>query len=210
MTHVPGWGSWTFNPIVIARAAVGGVDLHAGLPARRLALGGDRRGPLDPVHVRPAGARGRAALAAGPDRGQVPALGAHGPARAALRHRPGAADPRPAPPAAPAGPLARGAARGRAERRALRPRARADHLAVGRDPAVGDRDVGVGDPGVFDYATQHEVVHAFEHATLFYTGLGAVVADHRPAAARALAARRRSASRCWASRVSRAPRCACR
>jgi cytochrome c oxidase assembly factor CtaG len=26
-------------------------------------------------------------------------------------------------------------------------------------------------PGVFDYAAQHQLVHAFEHATLFYTGL---------------------------------------
>ncbi len=26
-------------------------------------------------------------------------------------------------------------------------------------------------PSVFDFAAQHEVVHAFEHATLFYTGL---------------------------------------
>lgn len=26
-------------------------------------------------------------------------------------------------------------------------------------------------PAVFDYATQHELVHDFEHATLFYTGL---------------------------------------
>ena len=26
-------------------------------------------------------------------------------------------------------------------------------------------------PSVFDYVAQHEVVHAFEHATLFYTGL---------------------------------------
>jgi cytochrome c oxidase assembly factor CtaG len=26
-------------------------------------------------------------------------------------------------------------------------------------------------PSVFDYTAQHEVVHAFEHATLFYTGL---------------------------------------
>ncbi len=26
-------------------------------------------------------------------------------------------------------------------------------------------------PGVFDYAAQHELVHAVEHATLFYTGL---------------------------------------
>jgi cytochrome c oxidase assembly factor CtaG len=26
-------------------------------------------------------------------------------------------------------------------------------------------------PSVFDYAAQHQVVHAFEHATLFYTGL---------------------------------------
>lgn len=26
-------------------------------------------------------------------------------------------------------------------------------------------------PAVFDFAAQHEVVHAFEHATLFYTGL---------------------------------------
>jgi putative membrane protein len=26
-------------------------------------------------------------------------------------------------------------------------------------------------PAVFDFAAQHSVVHAFEHATLFYTGL---------------------------------------
>jgi cytochrome c oxidase assembly factor CtaG len=26
-------------------------------------------------------------------------------------------------------------------------------------------------PSVFDYVAQHEVIHAFEHATLFYTGL---------------------------------------
>jgi putative membrane protein len=26
-------------------------------------------------------------------------------------------------------------------------------------------------PAIFDYAAQHQVVHAFEHATLFYTGL---------------------------------------
>ena len=36
---------------------------------------------------------------------------------------------------------------------------------------MGDRHLGVGDPRVFDFAAQHSAVHAFEHATLFYTGL---------------------------------------
>ena len=47
-------------------------------------------------------------------------------------------------------------------------------------------------PAVFDYSAAHPVVHAFEHATLFYTGLAMwwLIIDPLPSARRAPNARR--------------------
>ena len=65
-------------------------------------------------------------------------------------------------------------------------------------------------PRVFDFAAQHQVVHALEHATLFYTGLAMWWLIIDPLPARAPASQRPAARRCSASRAWRAPACACR
>src|SRR6202044_294115 len=120
-----------------------------------------------------------------PDRRQVPALGAHDAARAAVGHRARAdhlglalADPA-------ARPLARGGAGGGARWGQIWPRARTPDVAVARGAAVGARDVDLGGP---ERVRLRRAAHArararARHAVLH--GPSDVVADHRPAAARA-------------------------
>ena len=119
-----------------------------GYRARKPARGRSRARDLAlaALRARPARARPGADVAAGRDRRRLPALGAHGPAPAALRRRAGAARARPA----RADPAARAAARrpapGRSGR-ARRARDRPAHEPVGGAAAVGGRDLGLGDSG---------------------------------------------------------------
>ena len=66
MTHYPGWGSWSFQPVVIIALLAAGV-LYARMYRRAACalvdLGAQRR-PLGPVRRRAADDRGGAALAA--------------------------------------------------------------------------------------------------------------------------------------------------
>jgi putative membrane protein len=174
MTSVPGWGSWTFNPVVIlalglaavlyARAyrraagragsnpAVGAghwVPYGAGLLVLAVAL----LSPLDPIgdgyllsahmaqHVLLSDIA-PALLVLGLRRPLLP-LGLS--RRALLAVAPG------------------GGRFGRVLARATSP-----WVAI---PLWAIATWVWAIPGVFDYATEHSAVHAFEHATLFYTGL---------------------------------------
>jgi putative membrane protein len=172
MTHTPGWGSWTFNPTVVlalglaavayARAyrraavrsaAVGPghwVPYTAGLTAIAVAL----LSPLDPIGD-------RYLLSA--HMAQHVLLSDVAPALIVLGLRR---------PLLPLG-LSRGALRTVAPA-ARTPAARAlarltsPWLAI---PLWALATWVWATPAVFDFAAQHPAVHAFEHATLFYTGL---------------------------------------
>jgi putative membrane protein len=170
MAHVPGWGSWTFNPIVIAallgagwlymrayrRAAsrsdaVGAghwIPYMCGLLAIAVAL----LSPLDPIgdgyllsahmaqHVLLSDIA-PALLILGLRRPLLP-LGLSREALLAV---------------APGGRFGRSIAR-----------LTSPWLAI---PLWAAATWVWAIPSVFDFAAQHPTVHAFEHATLFYTGL---------------------------------------
>jgi putative membrane protein len=167
---VPGWGSWTFNPIVILalllaaglyirayrRAAARSSAIGAGhwVPymAGLLTLAVALLSPLDPIGD-------RYLLSA--HMGQHVLLSDIAPALLVLGLR------------APLLPLglsreallavAPGGRSGRVLTRLTSP-----WLAI---PLWAIATWTWAIPSVFDYAAQHQVVHAFEHATLFYTGL---------------------------------------
>jgi cytochrome c oxidase assembly factor CtaG len=171
MTCVPGWGSWTFEPVVIvalglaavlyARAyrraaahsdAVGAghwVPYGAGLIVVAIAL----LSPLDPI--------GDGYLLSA-HMAQHVLLSDIAPALLVLGLRR---------PLLPLG-LSRGALRavapggGRFGR--VLARLTSPWVAI---PAWAIATWVWAIPSVFDYATEHSAVHAFEHATLFYTGL---------------------------------------
>ena len=185
MSSVPGWGSWSFNPVVIlALLAARGCCTCVHTAARELAIGRARAGPLGALWGGPLRDRAGAPLADRRDRRPLAALGAHGPARAALGHRAGAAGAGTARAAAAAGPLAADPAGGRAgQPHASIARAREGDLAVACDPPVGDRDLGVGPPGVFDYASPAPGRACVRARDPVLHRPCAVVADRRPAAA---------------------------
>jgi cytochrome c oxidase assembly factor CtaG len=167
---VPGWGSWTFNPIVIlalllaaglyirayrraaARSAAIGAGHWVPYMAGLLTLAVALLSPLDPIGD-------RYLLSA--HMGQHVLLSDIAPALLVLGLR------------APLLPLglsreallavAPGGRSGRVLTRLTSP-----WLAI---PLWAIATWTWAIPSVFDYAAQHQVVHAFEHATLFYTGL---------------------------------------
>ena len=172
MSSYPGWGSWSFQPVVVIVLLAAAVAYARVYRRAGRALLGLRPGhrALAAVRRRTADAGGGAALAAGPDRRPLPAVRAHDAARAALRHRARAARARPA--------LAGAAARlSREALLAVAPAGRSGRvLARLTSPWLAVPLWALATwvwaiPSVFDFAAQHAVVHAAEHATLFYTGL---------------------------------------
>jgi putative membrane protein len=171
MSAVPGWGSWTFNPIVILAlglaavvymrayrraasrsAAIGAghwVPYMAGLLVLAVAL----LSPLDPIGD-------RYLLSA--HMAQHVLLSDIAPALLVLGLRR---------PLLPLG-LSRGAllavAPGGSRFGRVLARLTSPWLAI---PLWALATWVWAIPGVFDFAAQHPTVHAFEHATLFYTGL---------------------------------------
>jgi cytochrome c oxidase assembly factor CtaG len=170
MAHVPGWGSWTFNPIVIVAllgagwlymrayrraasrsSAVGAghwIPYMCGLLVIAVAL----LSPLDPIGD-------RYLLSA--HMAQHVLLSDIAPALLILGLRR---------PLLPLGlsreallAVAPGGRFGRVLARLTSP-----WLAI---PLWAAATWVWAIPSVFDFAAQHQVVHAFEHATLFYTGL---------------------------------------
>jgi putative membrane protein len=170
MAHVPGWGSWTFNPIVIAALLGAGwlyMRAYRRAAARSEAIGASHwipymcgllviavalLSPLDPIgdgyllsahmaqHVLLSDIA-PALLILGLRRPLLPL----GLSRTALQA------------------VAPGGRFGRAIARLTSP-----WLAI---PLWAAATWVWAIPSVFDFAAQHQVVHAFEHATLFYTGL---------------------------------------
>jgi cytochrome c oxidase assembly factor CtaG len=172
MSSVPGWGSWSLNPIVIL-ALLGAAALYARAYRRASA----RSASLGPGHWLPYGL-GLLALALAllspidsiGDRWLLSAhMGQHvllsdiAPALLLLGLRapllPLGLTPRTLQVIAPG-------ARTRASRAIAR--VTSPWLAI---PLWAVATWVWAIPAVFDYAAQHQVVHAFEHATLFYTGL---------------------------------------
>src|SRR5271155_1951782 len=172
MSSVPGWGSWSFNPVIIVALLAAAVLYSRAY--RRAAL---RSSALGPGHWIPYGA-GLVALAVAlispvdsiGDRWLLSAhMGQHvllsdiAPALLLLGLRA---------PLLPLG-LSKNAlqliapgAKTRSSR--LLARLTSPWLAI---PLWAVATWVWAIPSVFDFAAQHQVVHAFEHATLFYTGL---------------------------------------
>jgi putative membrane protein len=170
MAHVPGWGSWTFNPIVIAALLGAGwlyMRAYRRAAARSEAIGAGHwipymcgllviaialLSPLDPI--------GDSYLLSA-HMAQHVLLSDIAPALLILGLRR---------PLLPLG-LSRGALQavapggrfGRVIARLTSP-----WLAI---PLWAAATWVWAIPSVFDFAAQHPTVHAFEHATLFYTGL---------------------------------------
>jgi putative membrane protein len=172
MGSVPGWGSWSFNPVVILALL-----LAAVVYARAYRRASSRSSSLGPGHWVPYGA-GLLVLAVAllspldaiGDRWLLSAhMGQHvllsdiAPALLLLGLR------------APLLPL--GLSRGALQAIAPGARTRASRvLARVTSPWIAIPLWAAATwvwaiPSVFDFAAQHQVVHAFEHATLFYTGL---------------------------------------
>jgi putative membrane protein len=174
MSHVPGWGSWTFNPIVIL-----GLGLAAVLYARAYRRAAGRAGSNSAVgagHWVPYGA-GLLVLAVAllsplDPIGDRYLLSAHMAQHVLL------SDVAPAllvlglrRPLLPLG-LSRGALQAVAPggSRFGRVLARLTSPWVAIPLWVAATWVWAI-PAIFDFAASHPTVHAFEHATLFYTGL---------------------------------------
>jgi putative membrane protein len=172
MGSVPGWGSWSFNPVVILALL-----LAAVVYARAYRRASSRSSALGPGHWVPYGA-GLLVLAVAllspldaiGDRWLLSAhMGQHvllsdiAPALLLLGLR------------APLLPL--GLSRQALQAIAPGARTRASRvLARVTSPWIAIPLWAAATwvwaiPSVFDFAAQHQVVHAFEHATLFYTGL---------------------------------------
>jgi putative membrane protein len=170
MAHVPGWGSWTFNPIVIAALLGAGwlyVRAYRRAASRSDAVGASHwipymcgllviaialLSPLDPIGD-------RYLLSA--HMAQHVLLSDLAPALLILGLRR---------PLLPLGlsrealqAVAPGGRFGRVIARLTSP-----WLAI---PLWAAATWVWAIPSVFDFAAQHQAVHAFEHATLFYTGL---------------------------------------
>jgi putative membrane protein len=172
MKSVPGWGSWSFNPIVIL-VLLAAVALYARAYKRAAA----RSDALGPGHWIPYG-MGLVALATAL-LSPVDAIGDRWLLSAHMGQHVLLSDVAPAllllglrAPLLPLGLsretlqlIAPGA--GTRSSRALA-RLTSPWLAI---PLWAVATWAWAIPSVFDYAAQHEVVHAFEHATLFYTGL---------------------------------------
>jgi putative membrane protein len=172
MSHVPGWGSWTFNPIVIAA-----LGCAAWLYVRAYRRAASRSSAIGPGHWIPymCGLLVLAVALLSP----LDPIGDHYLLSAHMAQHVLLSDIAPAllilglrRPLLPLG-LSRGAllavapSGGRFGR--VLARLTSPWVAI---PLWAIATWVWAIPSVFDYATQHEVVHAFEHATLFYTGLG--------------------------------------
>jgi len=172
MSSVPGWGSWSFNPVIIVALLAAAVLYSRAY--RRAAL---RSSALGPGHWIPYGA-GLVALAVAlispvdsiGDRWLLSAhMGQHvllsdiAPALLVLGLRA---------PLLPLGlsPAALQVVAPGSRTFASRVLARATNPWIAIPLWVLATWVWAI-PRVFDFAAQHQVVHAFEHATLFYTGL---------------------------------------
>jgi putative membrane protein len=171
MSHLPGWGSWTFNPIVIL-----GLGLAAVLYARAYRRAAARSDAVGAGHWVPYGA-GLLVLAVAllsplDPIGDRYLLSAHMAQHVLL------SDVAPAllvlglrRPLLPLG-LSRGALRavapGGSRFGSMLARLTSPWVAI---PLWATATWVWAIPTIFDFAAQHPTVHAFEHATLFYTGL---------------------------------------
>lgn len=172
MSSVPGWGSWSFNPIVILA-----LILAATLYARAYRRASARSASLGPGHWLPY-ACGLLALAVAL-LSPIDSIGDHWLLSAHMGQHVLLSDIAPAllllglrAPLLPLGlsqrmlqTIAPGARTGASR---VIARLTSPWLAI---PLWAVATWVWAVPGVFDYAAQHPVVHAFEHATLFYTGL---------------------------------------
>lgn len=172
MNHVPGWGSWSFDPIAIL-ALLAASCVYARMYRRARAAA--RPGALGAVHWAPyAGGIVSLAIAL---LSPLDAVGDRWLLSAHMLQHVLLSDVAPAlivlglrSPVLPLG-LAPAALR------AVAPRGRAGRvLGLVTSPWVAIPLWAIATwmwaiPAMFDFAAQHSVVHAFEHATLFYTGL---------------------------------------
>jgi cytochrome c oxidase assembly factor CtaG len=172
MTHAPGWGSWTFSPIVIV-VLIGAAYLYARVYKRAQARSGARRpgaGHWVPYY---SGLLVLAIALLSP----IDAIGDRYLLFAHMSQHVLLSDVAPAllilglrSPVLPLG-LSREALL------AVAPAGRSGRwLSRLTSPWVAVPLWAIATwvwaiPAVFDYSAQHQVVHAFEHATLFYTGL---------------------------------------
>jgi putative membrane protein len=172
MTHAPGWGSWTFSPIVIV-VLLGAAYLYARVYKRAQARSGARRpgaGHWVPYY---SGLLVLAIALLSP----IDAIGDRYLLFAHMSQHVLLSDVAPAllilglrSPVLPLG-LSRQALL------AVAPAGRSGRwLSRLTSPWVAVPLWAIATwvwaiPAVFDYSAQHQVVHAFEHATLFYTGL---------------------------------------
>lgn len=172
MNHAPGWGSWSFDPIAIL-ALLAASYVYARMYRR--ARFASRAGALGAGHWVPY-ASGIAALAIAL-LSPLDTIGEHWLLSAHMLQHVLLSDVAPAlivlglrSPVLPLG-LAPAALR------ALAPRGRFGRsLSLVTSPWVAIPLWAIATwvwaiPAMFDFAAQHSVVHAFEHATLFYTGL---------------------------------------
>jgi putative membrane protein len=171
MTHVPGWGSWSFDPAAIAGLLVASalyVRVYRRAAARSSAMGAGHWVPysagiavLAIALLSPLDAIGDQYLLSA-HMAQHVLLSDVAPALLLLGLRS---------PVLPLG-LSRSALRAVAPGGGRSGRV----LATLTSPWVAIPLWAIATwvwaiPTVFDFAAQHQVVHAFEHATLFYTGL---------------------------------------